>query len=326
MTKCNGCGVKLQYTDPLKEGYTKENSTLCNRCFRIVNYNEYLSVDVDNNVFIDILKQINTTNSLVVLVVDLLNIPRNLSIIKKYLNNKILFVFTKRDLIPLSVSDLKLLDYIDSLGINYCDKVIVSSKNNYNLDLLYEKINKNKIDNDVYFIGFTNAGKSSLINKIIYNYTDINCNITTSMLPSTTLNTIRINTKKFNIIDTPGILDEGNIINFIDKSMLKKIIVKKEIKTITYQLKKNQYLMIEDLMIIKSNTDSNLTLYMSNSLDIKRLYKEVRNNDLVTKNFEIEKNSDIVIPGLGFIKVASISNLDISVIDGVDIFIRNNLI
>ena len=326
MIKCSGCGVKLQYDDPLKEGFAKKESSLCNRCFRIVNYNEYLSVDVDNIEFINILKDINKTNSLVVLVVDLLNIPNNINIIKKYLNNKLLFAFTKRDLIPLSVSDTKLLEFIDTLNINYCDKVIVSSKNNYNLDLLYNKIISNKTDEDVYFIGFTNAGKSSLINKIIYNYTDIDCKITTSMLPSTTLNTIKINTNDFNIIDTPGILDDGNIINYLNKDELKKIIIKKEIKTITYQMKKNQYLKIEDFIIIKSNSDCNMTFYMSNALNINRFYKEIKNTNLITKNMEIEKNHDIVIPGLGFIKVATNSNLDISIKDGVGIYIRNSLI
>lgn len=326
MTKCSGCGVELQYDNPSKNGYAKINSNLCNRCFRIKNYNEYLNVDIDSTKFIDILKQINETNSLVVLVVDLINIPNNLSLITKYLKNKLLFVFTKRDLLPLSVNDEKILNYIESFNINYCDKEIVSSKNNYNLDSLYEKINKNKTNNDVYFIGFTNAGKSSLINKIIYNYTDIDFNITTSILPSTTLNTIRIKTNDFNIIDTPGIVDEGNIIDKIDSDKIKKIISKKEIKPITYQLKSNQYLLIDDFVLIKSNSDCNLTIYMSNNLEINRYYKKVTLKNSVTSNYIIQKDNDIVIQGLGFIKIANESNLDISIIKNVNLFIRKSLI
>ena len=177
MNKCQGCGVLCE-------------NTLCERCFRIKHYNDYKVITKTNNDFIPILENISKSNDLVLLVVDLFNIG-DLSLIRKYLKNDILLVLTKRDLLPKSVSFDKLFDY--DYGIDYIDKIIISSNKNYNFDELLDKINKYKKSNNVYIVGFTNAGKSTMINKLIYNYSDNKTEITTSPLPSTTLNTIEIN-------------------------------------------------------------------------------------------------------------------------------------
>ena len=91
-------------------------------------------------------------------------------------------------------------------------------------------------------------------------------------------------------------------------------------------MKENNSLIIDNYLLIKANTSSNLTFYISNNIEIKRFYKEIKLENLVSKNYNLEKEHDIVIPGLGFIKVASNCNLDISLIDGVNIFIRDSLI
>ena len=42
MNKCTGCGAVLQNIDTTKEGYVVNlDNKLCERCFRIKNYNEY---------------------------------------------------------------------------------------------------------------------------------------------------------------------------------------------------------------------------------------------------------------------------------------------
>lgn len=327
--KCSGCGASLQNVDINNEGYVSNlENELCERCFRIRNYNEYRVIQKENIEFINILKNINQTDSLVVLIVDLMNIPKELSIINQYIDNNILFVFTKRDLLPLSVSDSKLFDYVDKLGINYCDKLLISSKNNNGLDELYSKIKQFKTNNNVYMVGFTNAGKSTLINKIIYNYTDLDKKITTSILPSTTLNIIEIPIDdSLTLIDTPGILDDKNIIDVLTPKEIKKTISKKEIKPVTYQLKKDQYLLIEDYLIIHSIKNSNLTFYFSNQLNINRFYRSIElDRKSVKKNLLLNSTQDIVIPGLGFIKISNNCELDIEIIEGVTIFVRNSLI
>ena len=182
-------------------------------------------------------------------------------------------VLTKRDLMPLSLHDEKLLSYKDKLKIKTVDEVVVSSNKNYNMDELFDKINKYKKSDKVYVVGYTNAGKSTLINKLIYNYSDLDSDITVSILPSTTLNTIDIKLDdNLTLIDTPGILDSGNIFNYLNGKELKYITPNKEIKPITYQIKDTQYIMIDKYAkVVASN--NNLTFFFANNMKIDRYYK-----------------------------------------------------
>ena len=307
MNKCQGCGVLCE-------------NTLCERCFRIKHYNDYKVITKTNNDFIPILENISKSNDLVLLVVDLFNIG-DLSLIRKYLKNDILLVLTKRDLLPKSVSFDKLFDYDD--GIDYIDKIIISSNKNYNFDELLDKINKYKKSNNVYIVGFTNAGKSTMINKLIYNYSDNKTEITTSPPPSTTLNTIEINLGDLTLIDTPGLLSEGDIANYVSGEELKKIIPKKEIKPITYQIKGFQTIVVDDYLLIEAN-DIDLTFYVSNNLKIERYYKKINTN---LKKHVIEVNhNDIVVKGLCFIKTNKKSTLNVYTLDKVSVFTRRSII
>ena len=277
MCKCIGCGVVLQDNNSELLGYTKNlNHKLCERCFRIRNYNDYKFVIKDNNDFINILKNVSTTNDLVVLVVDLFNINKNIIDIGKYLNNNILLVLTKRDILPKSCYDKKFIEYFNNYNLNVIDSVIISSSKNYNFDELYNKINNYKKSNKVYVVGFTNSGKSTMINKILYNYSNNNTVITTSNLPSTTIDSINVNVNDtLTLIDTPGLLDEGDIINFIDSSTLKRIIPNKELKPITYQIKTKQSILVEDLVRIDVKEINSVTLYISNTLEINLLNQSI---------------------------------------------------
>lgn len=326
MKKCRGCGAVIQTESKDKEGYSiNPDNDLCERCFRIKNYGDYKLVEKDNSSFLNILKKISDTNDLVVLVVDLFSISDRILDLTKYLNNDILLVLTKRDLLPLSLHDEKLLSYKNKLGINSVDEVIVSSNKNYNMDLLIDKINKYKKSSNVYVVGYTNAGKSTLINKLIYNYSDLECDITTSILPSTTLNTIDIKLNdELTLIDTPGILDSGNIFNFLNGKELKYITPSREIKPITYQIKNTQYIMIDKYAKVVTS-DNNLTLFFANNLKIDRFYKDKEIN-LVKHSIKVDANMDIVISGLGFIKVTKKGIVDIYTLDGVDVYTRDSLI
>jgi len=329
MFKCNGCGVVLQNNDKNELGYTSNlEKQLCERCFRIRNYNDYKFVTKDNNDFINILKNINNNDDLVVLVVDLFNINKNVEDISKYLDNDILLVLTKRDILPKSCYDKKLLEYFDNYNLNIVDSVIISSTKNYNFDELYNKINSYKKSNNVYVVGFTNSGKSTMINKILYNYSDNNTVITTSNLPSTTIDSIIVNVNdNLTLIDTPGLLDTGDIINYIDYNTLKKIIPNKELRPITYQIKQKQTIFIDDLVRLDICDNNSLTIYMSNNLNIDRVFKETdKLKELKKHELCVEEDSDIVIQGLGFIKVTKKSKINIYTKEGVRVFVRKNLI
>ena len=329
MSKCIGCGVKLQTNSNESLGYTTNlDNKLCERCFRIRNYNDYKFVIKDNNDYINILKDINKTNDLVVLVVDLFNISKHLNDISKYIDNNILLVLTKRDILPKSCYDEKFKEYFKNYNLNILDTVVVSSNKNYNLDTLYEKINNYKISNNVYVVGFTNSGKSTLINKIIYNYSSSDMVITTSNLPSTTIDSITVKVNDdLTLIDTPGLLDDGDIINFIDSKTLKKIVPNKELKPITYQIKDKQTILIDELVRLDLTDKNSMTIYMSNNLKIKRLFKETNAlKNLKKHELDVDCDNDVVVQGLGFIKFTHKAKIVLYTKENISVYVRKNLI
>lgn len=326
---CMGCGVLLQASDPDDYGYTKNlNNDLCERCFRIEHYGEYQRVTKDNQEFIEILKAINKTKDLVLLVVDCLAMNHDFNLIKQYLvNNPLLLVLTKSDLIP-DLEDQKLITYMNHFELNPVDTIVISSYKNYHFDLLMAKIDHYQQSKQVYVVGYTNAGKSAMINKIIYNYTKSKIKITTSMLPSTTLKQIKVPVStKLTIIDTPGLLDEGSIYDAIDDNQLKLIIPAKTIKPAIYQVRGHDIFIVDHLFRLDIDTKNVLVFFLSNSLVIDHLFKETdKLKELARHDLKVDNNNDVVITGLGFIKIRDKTKLTIYAPAGVKIFTRESLI
>lgn len=336
--KCMGCGALMQCIYPDKEGYIEEkkysSADICERCFRIKYYGDYKLVNKDNAEFIDILKNISKTGDLVLYMVDLFSIDKDIEEIYRYLDNPIILVVTKKDILPKSVSDKKILEYFKSQGFKVEDSIVISSKKNYNFDRLYQLIRMHKKSNNVYVVGNTNVGKSTFVNRCITNFGDKNANITTSMLPSTTLDLLSVNISDYlTLIDTPGIISNNNYINIVNYKTLKKLIPKKPIKPVIYQLKSNSSILIGNLAridyeIIDSNTFNDIVIYVSNEIKVSRanIYTNNQNRELLCHEFNITSREDIVINGLGWIKVCSPCKIKIYIPQTVDIYRRNCII
>lgn len=324
--KCSGCGIILQDIDSSIEGYVDDfNKDLCERCFRLRNYGIYRDTDRNNCAYEKILDNISN-NDLVVYVVNVLNL--NLDLLSKF--KRVLLVITKRDLLPKSVKDYKIIKYIEDMNINsIVDIEVISSIKNYNLDSLYSKLNKYNKSGYVYLVGNTNSGKSTLLNKIIKNYTNMSANITESMYPSTTLDKIDIVVNdRLTIVDTPGIVSSGSAINYMDRGMLKKIIPKVEIKPITFQLSGNGSLIIDNIIRIDYKTLNNsMTVYMANGLKIRKLSDSKSDFlDGIEYRFKLSSDMDIVIEDLLFMKFVKPIDIKIYSRDKYNVWSRNNLI
>ena len=325
MNRCVGCGVVLQNECENDLGYVADvNKNLCTRCFRLKNYGEYNKVTLGNEEYIKIIDSI-PDNSLVLYISDVLSL--DLSYIDKF--KRVLLVVTKRDIIPRSVNDDKIIRYVKDRVKNIIDVVLVSSKNNYNIDYLYNCILKYSNNSDIYFVGNTNSGKSTLVNKLLSNYSDNIGNVTVSMFPSTTLDKVVINLNQMVLIDTPGIIDDGSVINYLKSKDLKLVVPKKEIKPKSCQISGCGSIIIGEYARVDYDTvsDNSMVIYASNMIDIRfSSLSSNKFNDFKVVNFKLDKNKDVVIPGLCFIKCRDELNLKVYVFDKVIPYVRDNLI
>lgn len=322
--KCLGCGIELQNVDTNLDGYINDfNKDNCERCFRIKNYNEYKKTTRSN--YNEILSLIDS-NDLVLYISSLLNF-KNIENIKKYNFNNVILVLTKKDLLPKSLKDTKIKNYFKYLNIK--DIVVISSLKNYNIDELYNKINEYKTSTNVFLVGETNSGKSTLLNKLIKNYSHSDINVTSSPFPWTTLdkNIININ-DNLNIIDTPGLINNKSIINYIDYKNIKKFIPSEQIKPIIYQLTKKTSFIVGDLFRIDydSNNKNSIIFNFNNFINIITI-SSVNSKfiDLPKKTFIIKEKSDIVINDMGFITLIGKCSITIYINDNIEIYERKSI-
>ena len=328
---CEGCGVLLQDENVLQEGYTASlENRLCQRCFRIKNYGDYQVVAKNNEEYLEILESVGKTKNLVLYVADLFNLEKDLTKIREIVPNKMILVLNKKDVLPKSLKEEKIITYFKQMEIPFEKIIVISTLKNENIDYLLKQIKLYQTSKEVYVVGHTNAGKSTLINKLLKNYSTNTQELTISPLPSTTLNTIRIEiSDHLTLIDTPGLVDNRSIINYVDQDYLKKISPKKEIKPKTFQLKKGQSVIIEDLFRLDyiEGERNSFTFFVSNDLKVKRIsFGHDNLHNLVKTTYEMKYGEDLCINGLGFIKIVNKGVIDVYTFNNVEMYTRKNLI
>ena len=327
MSRCSGCGIKLQTENSQELGYIKNpENKICERCFRLKNYGEYKNVSLDNQDYQKIIQNI-PKNCLVVYVADFLSL--NLSNIPKFPN--MLLVLTKRDILPKSIKDEKIIQKIKTTTTDFLEIISISSLKNYHLDHLYQALNKHSHQQNIYLIGNTNSGKSTLINKLIQNYDDAKATptITVSMYPSTTLDKVEIKLGPLTLIDTPGLIEEGNYTNILSSKDLKKITPKKEIKPRSCQIKNKGSMLIGSYARIDYETTENNSFVIYTSQSVSSNFISPKNNAYQfeeSHKYSLSDNQDIVLPGLGFIKFTKAIEVTIYTPKGIKLYKRDNLI
>lgn len=274
MSKCIGCGIKLQNTDKDKLGYTKKlDNKYCERCFKTIHYNEEKKVtNLDNSKIID---KINKLGYFTIFITDLASINKKLIEVFKNINNEKVLVINKCDVIP------------DNLKLEHIEENI---KNSFNIDnevcfisakksmYLNKIINLIEEKETVILCGETSSGKSTLINNLI------GSNLTTSKYSNTTLDFIKLKYLDYVIYDTPGIMINEN------KNNLENITIS------TKQLSDNYVLTIGN---VKLRTNANLTFVIPDNLKITSKKEDIDLNEVI----EIDKPTDIELEGGGFIFV-----------------------
>ena len=346
---CYGCGVKLQFNRPNREGYITQSAfehsirPLCLRCYNIKYHNRVSDVERVSDDYSKLFNNIIASKCLVVYVIDIFNF--DLKTVKEMLsklNNKVLFVINKVDILPQSVKKEKVIEWIKNLFPNRQIKkyIATSAQNNFNIDELREEIEKYRDGKSVYFIGSTNAGKSSIVNSFLKNYENNTGKfITTSCYANTTLQIVEIPLDRDSyIFDTPGFIEIGNISHAIESKIMNDILPKKEIKPHVYQITSAQSLYIGGLLRIdvQPQNKGSIIIYGSNKIKIHRSKKEksssifnnlinnkqiypISNKYLDINDFDVYELSitkdkiDLSCPGYCFVTLRNFNNTTIKV-------------
>ena len=341
--RCIGCGAIIQSKDPNEPGYTPvaavkkglvNNELYCQRCFRLRHYNEIAPVSLTDDDFLQLLNHIREANALIVYVVDIFDFNGSLipGLHRFVGDNPVLLVGNKEDLLPHSLRRTKLRDWIrqqaNIAGIRPIDTLLVSAKKNHQIEELLNTIEKYRQHRDVYVVGVTNVGKSTLINQIIKQRTGVKDLITTSRFPGTTLDKIEIPLDDGQeLIDTPGIIHQHQMAHVLPAQDLKLVAPQKEIKPRTYQLSYGQTIFMGGIarfdylkgpkVGVVAYFDNNLQLHRTKFSNADKFY-EKHLGDLLTPptkttkdqipplerfEFSTDEKTDLVYEGLGWITI-----------------------
>ncbi|XP_013187958.2 nitric oxide-associated protein 1 [Amyelois transitella] len=218
---CGGCGALLHCSDPSIPGYLPSElfsgrsqmelkKTECQRCHFLKQYNIALDVTVEPEEYEKLLQSIRYVKSLVLLMVDLLDYPCSIwpgivDIIGT--DRPIIVVGNKVDLLPgdsigyLNRVKMSLIEEIKktklgTANIKYIG--LISAKTGYGVEDLISFMFKTWLyKGDVFLVGCTNVGKSSLFNALLQSdyckvhATDIVKRATVSRWPGTTLHLLK---------------------------------------------------------------------------------------------------------------------------------------
>ncbi len=363
---CIGCGAAIQTTDKEQAGFTPSSAlekgletgqVYCQRCFRLRHYNEISDVNISDDDFIKLLHEVGESDALVVNVIDIFDFNGSVipGLSRFVSGNDVLLVGNKKDILPKSVKDGKVTQWLTEraheVGLRPVDVVLTSAQNKQAIKDLMEKIESHRKGRDVYVVGVTNVGKSTLINAIIQEITGDKDIITTSRFPGTTLDKIEIPLDDgAYLFDTPGIIHRHQMAHYLTAKNLKYISPKKEIKPKTYQLNPEQTLFLAGLgrFDFISGERQGFTAFFENTLDLHRtklagaddFYQKHAGTllvpptsqeladfpKLVRHEFSIKEKTDVVFSGLGWIRVNEKAKIAAWAPKGVDVVIRKAII
>lgn len=291
--KCAGCGVVLQSKKQDELGYIPENkyenSSYCQRCFKMTHYGIN---SIDNNPYAneEIIKKINNNKKFTFFLIDFLNI--NDEVIKLFLqiNCEKALIINKCEMLPNFLNKNKISDFLKN-NYNIKEDIILKGDNgSREHEMIYDYINKRNLK-ELYLVGLSNVGKSTLINDLIKLTKSDVPKVTVNKKKNTTLDFNTIELPTFTIIDTPGFIVD----NYLQEPSSKKI------KSYIFQMKENETLNLTKHFFITLESNSNLN-YFTHYLNEKTIKKNFKTNLNFKTEMEIPENSDLIILGLGFIR------------------------
>ena len=347
--KCKGCGIKLQSSDPKMIGYThKAGSGYCRRCFRLMQYDD-LNISMKTGIDPDeVLRQVEEMDALILWVVDLFDFEASMipGLNRHLVNKDIVMVGTKRDLLPVTLSNTKLSQFILSrmkeMGL-YVNGIVVTGKGiKDSVEEVWKTIEHYANNRPIVVLGKANVGKSTLLNALMQGNA-----LTQSRYPGTTLDFNKMEYKGYTLYDTPGLEGNHTMLMMVPEKDLKVVLPQKAVKPMVFQCYQNQTYSIGGLAQISVFTDHDVSVvfYVSNQLKIHRTKAENRDElwdkhrgellvpTIEEGSFVVQKsslkgeNTDIVIDGLGWCCISGkVNGVEVRVPKGINVTYRKAMI
>ena len=340
MKKCKGCGIYLQDEDANKIGYVNNlKQDYCQRCFRLQHYGDISNFHpsyVTNEKLIEIYHKYK--GYLFVVIIDILDVfaLNEDNFLALFEDNDLFIIINKTDLLPDNITDKKIDNIISNIlsktNNKHIKAALLTNKYDNHFNDEFYKIIDELSSNKIVFAGRANAGKSSLINKLINENS-----LTTSLYPGTTLQEVEINYDKYIFIDTPGLIDEDSYNTYFNLEKYKLAKIDKTIKPKIFQLNTPQSYFYEGVLRVDFLEFDNcsISFYISNNNDIHRCKLEKANEyyenhyqdfklrlkPLKYQEYDINNKQLFVIKGLGLIKINGKGKIRIYAYEKVRIYI-----
>lgn len=364
--QCIGCGATIQTKNSKEPGYLP-NSALqkgldkgefyCQRCFKLRHYNEIQDLDISDDVFLNKLKDLAKDDGLIIHVVDLFDIEGSIIHgLNRLVDQQPFVVYANKfDLLPKVTKKNRVRHWVEQTfyqnGLRPLDVILGSATQKTPSKELLQLIEKHAQFQNIYIVGATNVGKSTLINQLIHYYGGEREIITTSNVPGTTLDLIHIPlNEKYALVDTPGIIHRRQLAHYLTRDEMKKVLPTKPLKPKTFQLNEGQTIFINGLArvdFVKADPAS-FTFYVSNEAYLHRTKLSKADEfyqkhigtlltppnlehlatfpPLVSQSITLQPNQDIAISGLGWFTVNRTVQLTLWVPKGVSFAVRESII
>ena len=349
MAVCKGCGVHLQNTDPKAPGYTpKEGSEYCQRCFRLMHYDD-LTVSMRKGIDPEqVMKRIADMDALILWVVDLFDFEAGIIPgLNRLLDGKdIIMAATKRDILPDTLSEEKIARFVFSRlkeqGIHIRCLILTSKLHAMGVEEIKDAVHLYAKGRPTVVMGRANSGKSTLLNNLMGKNT-----LTMSRYPGTTLDFNEMEIDGMKYIDTPGIEISNSLLMEVKEEDLKQILPSRTLKPQVYQLRGDQSFAIGGLARIDviGCDHASCVFYLSDDLKLHRskvsaadalwkkhygeLFQPVPLHDTF-RIYSAKKNMDkmdVVIDGLGWACVSGqCSSVSVRVPEHVNVTFRKAML
>lgn len=224
---CRGCGSVLQSREPAAPGYVPETigqnkePLICQRCYKMIHYGQAGSLRPDPDLIRRHIRKAIDQSELLVLVADFADLTGTLPVWKDILGDKpYILVINKIDLLPSRTKLEEIVDYCKNYLIRWQFPgpegiVAASGQKELGMAVIAKLLKAGSEERaKIAFLGATNAGKSSLIKRMLQADGSPHTP-TVSKFPGTTLalSNWDIFRGRNTLIDTPGLVPEDRLLD-----------------------------------------------------------------------------------------------------------------